>query len=175
MAIPNSGSTTTASTAAVLPISRGPPPPWSRRARVATAGPDSGLGSTAANNAITTSVLPIAVPNTRRELFLGYKCYENARAHWFIFVPPITVPIIGKVIHVTGNPHIGFGFQIKLNYDSTLSLSSTTHFVYGHNLLLAILIIGIGGVYPLAQVPICWRNRARFDLIGFVANVVFAF
>jgi len=65
----------------------------------------------------------------RRELFLGYTCYENARAHWFIFIPSITIPIIGKVIQVTGNPHTGFGFQIKLNCDSTVSMSGTTHFV----------------------------------------------
>ena len=67
----------------------------------------------------------------RRELFLGYTCFENARAHWFIFIPSITIPIIGKVIQVTGNPHTGFGFQIKLNYNSTpdLSLLGTTHFV----------------------------------------------
>jgi hypothetical protein len=45
------------------------------------------------------------------------------------FIPSTTIPIIGNVIQVTGNPHTGFGFQIKLNCDSTLSASDITHFV----------------------------------------------
>ncbi|KAF8902801.1 hypothetical protein CPB84DRAFT_834019 [Gymnopilus junonius] len=48
---------------------------------------------------------------TRHDIFLGYECYENARAHWFIFIPSLTISKIWKVIQVVGNPHIGFEFQ----------------------------------------------------------------
>jgi hypothetical protein len=66
----------------------------------------------------------------RRSLLLGYKTYENARAHWYLFVPSTTNPAVGKIIHVTGNHHSGFGFQIKLNQNVLLSIRhGYTHFV----------------------------------------------
>lgn len=57
-----------------------------------------------------------------RHVYLGFNCFENARAHWFLYIPyPSHLDAhnnIGKVIQVTGNPFVGFGFQIKLNHNA---------------------------------------------------------
>lgn len=97
-------------TAARLPTSTRPPPPWSRRARLAG-------GSTGSAQPIVAQP-PVAVSSQGRDIVLGYKCYEGKRAHWFIFVPSVTVPSVGKIIQVTGNPIAGFAFQFKDNYNS---------------------------------------------------------
>ncbi|KAL6301352.1 hypothetical protein BKA93DRAFT_466922 [Sparassis latifolia] len=105
-----------------LPPARNPAPPWSRRAREATAAAHGG------SNVSHPAVAPVVVdPNAPRDVYLGSDCFENARAHWFLFVPSQTHPSIGKVIQVTGNPWVGFGFQVKLNYCSQSQALAGVH------------------------------------------------
>lgn len=42
-------------------------------------------------------------------------------AHWGLFVPDTDNPLIGKIIHVTGNPAIGFFLEFKRGYNFTIT------------------------------------------------------
>ncbi|KDR72749.1 hypothetical protein GALMADRAFT_764225 [Galerina marginata CBS 339.88] len=104
-----------------LPQASSPAPIWSRRARLAR-GMKSATPETAA---IASATAP--QPTTLREICLGYTCYENKRAHWYIYIPSTTDLGLGKVIQVTGNSWIGFGFQVKTNFSIRTKRSENEH------------------------------------------------
>ncbi|KAJ9294310.1 hypothetical protein DTO271G3_6885 [Paecilomyces variotii] len=67
-----------------------------------------------------------------REIFLLAYPQRNTPAHWSIFIPAANSVSTGKVIHVVGNPFIGYRLQFKRNYDTTKTNRTFHKILLGH-------------------------------------------
>ncbi|KAL4888295.1 hypothetical protein BDV59DRAFT_196569 [Aspergillus ambiguus] len=56
-----------------------------------------------------------------RTIYLAVLSNGPRPAHFSLFVPTCDMGVMGKVIHVTGNPATGFFLQFKRNYDLATS------------------------------------------------------
>jgi hypothetical protein len=55
-----------------------------------------------------------------RPIHLAIFSNSSRPAHHSIYIPSLTSPSLGKIIHVTGNPAVGFFLQFKRNYNISL-------------------------------------------------------
>ncbi|KZV86239.1 hypothetical protein EXIGLDRAFT_229867 [Exidia glandulosa HHB12029] len=56
-----------------------------------------------------------------RHIYLVSQCYQPGRSHWFMWIPSLQNPLIGRVIHIIGSTMQGFVVQIKDNHNASYS------------------------------------------------------